>query len=78
VELEYGSELIEFLMDAGGFEPSLGARPMKRTIARLLEAPLAERILRGDLARGGVLLANIEQGELVLDVLDAADAPAAE
>jgi ATP-dependent Clp protease ATP-binding subunit ClpC len=78
VELEYGSELIEFLMDAGGFEPSLGARPMKRTIARLLEAPLAERILRGDLARGSVLFANVEQGELVLDQLDAADAPAAE
>ena len=26
VELEYGPELIEYLMDAGGFEPSLGDR----------------------------------------------------
>jgi ATP-dependent Clp protease ATP-binding subunit ClpC len=79
VELEYGPELIEYLMDAGGFEPSLGARPMKRTIARLLEAPLAERILRGELPRGSVLLANVTDGELEIDVLDRdARAPAAE
>jgi ATP-dependent Clp protease ATP-binding subunit ClpC len=70
VELEYGPELIEYLMDAGGFEPTLGARPMKRTIARLLEAPLAERILRGELPRGAVILASVENGELELDVLD--------
>jgi len=80
VELEYGPELIEYLMDAGGFEPSLGARPMKRTIARLLEAPLAERILRGELPRGAVLLANVENGELEIDVLERRSerAPAAE
>ncbi len=70
VTFEYGPELIEHLMDAGGFEPTLGARPMKRTIARLLEAPLAERILRGELPRGSVLLAHVDNGELELDVLD--------
>jgi ATP-dependent Clp protease ATP-binding subunit ClpC len=78
VELEYGPELIEYLMDAGGFEPTLGARPMKRTIARLLEAPLAERILRGELPRGAVLLASVENGELEIDVLERERAPAAE
>lgn len=77
VELEYGADLIEFLMDAGGFEPTLGARPMKRTIARLLEAPLAERILRGELPRGAVLLVNAEAGGLEIDVLERR-APAAE
>jgi len=79
VELEYGPELIEYLMDAGGFEPALGARPMKRTIARLLEAPLAERILRGELPRGAVLLASVEAGQLEIDVLERdTRAPAAE
>jgi ATP-dependent Clp protease ATP-binding subunit ClpC len=79
VELEYGPELIEYLMDSGGFEPALGARPMKRTIARLLEAPLAERILRGELPRGAVLLAAIADGTLEIDVLDSRErAPAAE
>jgi ATP-dependent Clp protease ATP-binding subunit ClpC len=78
VSLEFGPELIEYLMNAGGFEPTLGARPMKRTIARLLEAPLAERILRGELPRGAVLLANVEGGELEIDILDRERAPAAE
>ncbi len=78
VTLEYGPELIEHLMDAGGFEPTLGARPMKRTIARLLEAPLAERILRGELPRGAVLLVGVEAGELEIDVLERERAPAAE
>ena len=78
VELEYGPELIEYLMDAGGFEPTLGARPMKRTIARLLEAPLAERILRNELPRGAVLLASVENGSLDLDILERECAPAAE
>jgi ATP-dependent Clp protease ATP-binding subunit ClpC len=79
VSFQYGPELIEYLMDAGGFEPTLGARPMKRTIARLLEAPLAERILRGELLRGSVLLASVESGELEIDVLERdVRAPAAE
>jgi ATP-dependent Clp protease ATP-binding subunit ClpC len=51
---------------------------MKRTIARLLEAPLAERILRGELSRGSVLFAGVENGELEIDVLDRERAPAAE
>jgi ATP-dependent Clp protease ATP-binding subunit ClpA len=78
VTLEYGPELIEHLLDTGGFEPTLGARPMKRSIARLLEAPLAERILRGELPRGSVLLVSVEGGELEIDVLESERAPAAE
>jgi ATP-dependent Clp protease ATP-binding subunit ClpA len=78
VSLEYGPELIEHLLDAGGFEPTLGARPMKRTIARLLEAPLAERILRGELPRGAVLLVTVEADQLEIDVLERQSAPAAE
>jgi ATP-dependent Clp protease ATP-binding subunit ClpA len=35
-----------------GFDPSLGARPLKRAIQRLLEDPLAEFILRGQLPSG--------------------------
>jgi ATP-dependent Clp protease ATP-binding subunit ClpC len=44
---------------------------MKRAIARLLEAPLAEKVLRGELSRGDLLLVASEQGELTFDVLEA-------
>jgi ATP-dependent Clp protease ATP-binding subunit ClpC len=43
---------------------------MKRTIARLLEAPLAEKILRGELNRGDVVLVAVENGELELDIIE--------
>ncbi|WP_437943546.1 AAA family ATPase [Sorangium sp. So ce281] len=69
VELEVEPEAIDALLDAGGFDPELGARPMKRTIARLVEAPLAELILRGQLEEGSAALVGVEQGEVVVDAI---------
>jgi ATP-dependent Clp protease ATP-binding subunit ClpC len=53
---------------------------MKRTIARMVEAPLAEKILKGELQSGDVVLVGVEDGELCLDVLDSTEraVPAAE
>jgi ATP-dependent Clp protease ATP-binding subunit ClpC len=81
VRLEYGPEVVEHLLDRGGYDPTLGARPMKRTIARLVEAPLAERLLRGELPRGSVALLEVSGGELDFDVVEpilGAEAGAAE
>jgi ATP-dependent Clp protease ATP-binding subunit ClpC len=78
LRLEFGQEVIEHLLDRGGFEPALGARPMKRSIARLIEAPLAEKILAGELPRGAVVLVAIENGELDFDVLENGSTQAAE
>jgi ATP-dependent Clp protease ATP-binding subunit ClpC len=50
-----GAEVIDFLMDHGGFDPALGARPMRGAIQRLVEAPLAERILAGEVQPGDEL-----------------------
>jgi hypothetical protein len=45
---------------------------MKRTIARLVEAPLAERLLRGELPRGSVALLEVAENgtELDFDVIE--------
>ncbi|WP_437505764.1 AAA family ATPase [Sorangium sp. So ce1099] len=69
VVLEIEPEAIDALLDAGGFDPELGARPMKRTIARLIEAPLADLILRGQLEEGSAALVGVEQGEVVVDAI---------
>jgi len=45
-------EVVSHLLRAGGFDATLGARPMRQTIQRLVEGPLAERILAGDFAAG--------------------------
>jgi ATP-dependent Clp protease ATP-binding subunit ClpC len=70
VRLEYGPEVVEHLLDQGGYDPALGARPMKRTIARLVEAPLAERLLKGELPRGSVALLEVSGTELDFDVVE--------
>ena len=69
-------EAIEALLDAGGFEPTLGARPLRRTIARLVEAPLADRILRGELRAGDVAWLTVVDGALTLDVIEPGPASA--
>jgi len=38
-----------------GYDPSLGARPLRRTIQRLLEDPLAEEVLRGTFKSGSII-----------------------
>ena len=53
MELQVEDSAVEALLALGGFDPTLGARPMKRSIARLLEAPLAEKILKGEVERPG-------------------------
>lgn len=51
--------VIELLLDNGGYEPSLGARPMRRAIARLVEAPIAEAVLRGTVRRGDLATLHV-------------------
>ena len=69
VRLDVDPAAIDVLMTAGGFDAEMGARPMKRTIARLIENPLAELILRGDLEDGSVALVGVEKGEIVVDAV---------
>ncbi len=79
VRVEADERAVEFLLDNGGFDPTLGARPLKRTILRLIEAPLAEKILRGELMAGSVALVSVEDSTLAIDVVDGnSDATAAE
>jgi ATP-dependent Clp protease ATP-binding subunit ClpC len=43
------------LIENGGYDLELGARPMRQTIQRLIEGPLAERILRSEFVAGDVV-----------------------
>jgi ATP-dependent Clp protease ATP-binding subunit ClpC len=69
IQLDVDPAVIDVLMAAGGYDADLGARPMKRALARLVENPLAELILRGDVEEGGVILVGVERGEIVVDAL---------
>ena len=59
-----------------GFDPQMGARPMGRVIQERIKKPLAEEILFGKLAGGGIARVGVENGEISLSV--EADADVAE
>jgi ATP-dependent Clp protease ATP-binding subunit ClpC len=71
VRLDVSDAAVEALLASGGFDPELGARPMKRAIARLVEAPIAEMILRGEIASGDVALVEADGDAVVVDAVRA-------
>ncbi len=64
LSLELTETAKEVLGDAG-WDPAYGARPLKRAIQRLLENPLALRLLEADFAAGDVILVDAQNGDLV-------------
>ncbi len=48
-----------------GYDPTYGARPLKRTIQRLVENPLAQDLLEGEFAEGDTIEVDAEGDEIV-------------
>ena len=52
------------LLAKRGYDPVLGARPLRRTIQREIEDALSEKILFGELTAGQIVLVDVEgEGE---------------
>ncbi len=64
LELELTDSAKQAIGDAG-WDPAYGARPLKRSIQRLLENPLAVRLLEGDFVAGDTILVDEQNGDLV-------------
>jgi ATP-dependent Clp protease ATP-binding subunit ClpA len=65
VELELREDARKWLAEHG-FSPQFGARPMARLIQQALKKPLAERILFGDLEKGGKVAVQVKEDKLDL------------
>ena len=57
IAFRIGPGLVDHLIAQGGWQVALGARPMRQTIQRLVESPLADEILAGRIRAGERLLA---------------------
>ncbi len=49
-----------------GYDPAFGARPLGRVIQDSIKKPLAEELLFGKLAKGGLVRVDLKDGKLVL------------
>jgi ATP-dependent Clp protease ATP-binding subunit ClpB len=58
------SDAAKTLLVEEGYDPSYGARPLKRTIQRRVLDPLALRVLEGDFVEGDVVVVNASGGTL--------------
>src|SRR5213595_1773388 len=63
VALELTDAAKEVLAEAG-WDPAYGARPLKRAIQRLIENPLALRLLEGEFAEGDAIRVDAHDGEI--------------
>ncbi len=66
ITLDYESGVVEHLIENGGYDPDYGARPMRQTIERLVEAAVAREILSGRIQEGGRAVVTVEGGEIVV------------
>ena len=73
--LEVSDSAINWLADRG-YDPVYGARPLKRTIQRHLQDPLADLILKGDVLPGAVIHADVQGEDLAISAANG-DAKAA-
>jgi ATP-dependent Clp protease ATP-binding subunit ClpB len=71
IGLELTDDAKQALADAG-WDPTYGARPLKRAIQRLVENPLALRLLEGDFTDGDTVRVDAQNGELVFEKATAA------
>jgi len=54
------------LLAEKGFDPQYGARPLRRTIQKLVENPISSAILRGEFKEGETIVVGAEEGEIEL------------
>jgi ATP-dependent Clp protease ATP-binding subunit ClpB len=66
IVLELTDAAKEALAEAG-WDPAYGARPLKRAVQRLLENPLALRLLEGDFGDGDTIRVDAVDGELAFE-----------
>ena len=65
IALQLTAEAREIIISQG-YDPSYGARPMRRAVERLMEDPLAEHLLRGDIHDGDTVeIRAKEDGKLL-------------
>ncbi|MFX0546922.1 ATP-dependent Clp protease ATP-binding subunit ClpA [Roseovarius sp. S1116L3] len=67
VTIELSKPAAEWLADKG-YDDKMGARPLARVIQEYIKKPLAEELLFGKLAKGGVVKVGVKDGQIDLQI----------
>jgi ATP-dependent Clp protease ATP-binding subunit ClpB len=60
ISLELTEEAVDHVVRVG-YDPSFGARPLKRAIQKEIENPLARLIVAGEVGDGDTIIADFDQ-----------------
>jgi len=64
IDLETAEEVKE-LLTKEGYDSNFGARPLRRTIERLIENPISEKLLAGEFKEGDCILIKTKGGKII-------------
>jgi ATP-dependent Clp protease ATP-binding subunit ClpC len=75
VSVEFTREALDKLSDAG-YDPAFGARPLKRVLQRMIEDPMSEMILKGEIPNGSKVIIEpndtsyeeVAEGETIVNI----------
>ena len=70
IRYEVDDAVLDHLIDHGGFDPGLGARPMRRAVQVICESALSTAILEGRVTDGDLLQLTVLNGEIAVSVVD--------
>jgi ATP-dependent Clp protease ATP-binding subunit ClpC len=69
------SQAAKYLVVDKGYDPTLGARPLRRALQRLVEDPLSEKILWKEFRAGETVVVDVEDGEIVFRAVEDVEPP---
>lgn len=67
IDLKLQASALKLLANQG-YDPEMGARPLRRTLQTEVEDKLAELLLKGDLVAGSILKIGVKAGQLKFDI----------
>jgi ATP-dependent Clp protease ATP-binding subunit ClpC len=70
ISIELSQEAKDFLVDKG-YDPTFGARPLRRAVMKYIEDPLAEEILKGTYPQGSLVLVKFDKEKEELEFSNA-------
>jgi ATP-dependent Clp protease ATP-binding subunit ClpC len=77
ITLDLAAEAKDFLITKG-YDPTYGARPMRRAVERYIEDPMAEEVLRGNIKAGDTVTVQLNGEKLDFVIVHSKEEPKAE